>query len=174
LFQFHPDWYRTGEVRGIAIQYYGILRKILKENSHLRKCLTRCRHCGIFFLTHPRNAGRKDLRCPFGCRQTHRKRSSTKRSVEYYQNREGKGKKQLLNGRRNQKAYPEQQRSEAGREGAVCPDATGLVYLQTVISLIEQRRVSMKEIVSLLRKKMRQHSIGKRQIRGYTERKGYR
>jgi len=32
----------------------------------------------------------------------------------------------------------------------------------------------MKEIVNLLRKKMRQHSIGKRQIRGYTKGKGYR
>ena len=35
----------------------------------------------IFFLTDARNAGRQDLGCPFGCRQAHRRRQSTRRSV---------------------------------------------------------------------------------------------
>lgn len=114
------------------------------------------------------------MRCPFGCRQTHLKRISTKRSIEYYQTPQGKKKKQIQNGHRAQKARQETEREEVAKKEGSSLDTTGLVHLQTVISLIEERRVSMQEIVSLLREKMRQHSIGKRQIRGYSERKGYK
>ena len=72
------------------LQYYFVLRSVLKAKPCLRPCLTRCRHCRIFFLTHPRNAGRIDLGCPFGCQEGHRKRGSTERSVEYYRTAEGK------------------------------------------------------------------------------------
>ena len=42
-----------------------VLRSLLRQKAHLRPCLCRCRHCRIFFLTHPRNARRRDLACPF-------------------------------------------------------------------------------------------------------------
>jgi hypothetical protein len=64
-----------------------VLRSVLRSQSDLRRCLSRCQHCRIFFLTHPRNAGRSDLRCPFGCREAHRKQRSTERSVAYYAGR---------------------------------------------------------------------------------------
>jgi len=70
------------------------------SQSPLRRCLTRCRHCGVFFLTHPRNAGRRNLGCPFGCRAAHRQQASTARSVAYYGSPEGKQKKRMHNGRR--------------------------------------------------------------------------
>ena len=86
--------------------YYVVLRSVLRSRPKLRPCLSRCRHCRIFFLTHPRNGGRWDLRCPFGCKEAHRKRRSTERSVEYYGTEEGKGKKKQQNGKRSQGETP--------------------------------------------------------------------
>jgi hypothetical protein len=65
--------------------------------------LTRCKHCGIFFITDRRNSKRRDLFCPFGCRETYRKQNSAKRSLEYYQGKVGKLKKQILNNKRSKK-----------------------------------------------------------------------
>lgn len=142
-------------------QYYRLVRRLLQSPVRSRICLSRCRECKIFFLTHPRNAGRRDLRCPFGCRQTNRRQSSTNRSTQYYRTAEGKLKKQIQNGRRTEKVCSEADAQEAVAEDSLILDEEGLKYLQTVISIIEQRRVSRQEIELLLRAKMRQHSIGK-------------
>lgn len=61
----------------------------------------RCCHCGIRFFTHPRNARRRNLRCPFGCREHHHRQQANARGRKYYQTRSGKRKKKLLNGRRS-------------------------------------------------------------------------
>src|SRR5208337_3183879 len=102
-FEFRPDWYRGGAVAALVLEYYVLLRSVLRAKPHLRACLTRCRHCRIFFLTHPRNAGRQDLRCPFGCREAHRKQASGQRSAAYYGGPKGKRKKSDLNQRRPRK-----------------------------------------------------------------------
>lgn len=71
-FEFCPDWYhRNSAVRELVMQYYVVLRSLLRVNPTLRRCLCRCRHCHIFFLTDPRNRRRRDLVCPFGCRRVH-------------------------------------------------------------------------------------------------------
>lgn len=72
----------------------------MESDPELRGCVAHCVHCGIRFLTHPRNAGRDDLRCPFGCRTHHRRRSSSRRSTAYYRTAGGRRKKKRLNGRR--------------------------------------------------------------------------
>lgn len=82
------------------LEYYWVLRSVLRERPEVRRCLCRCRHCRIFFITDPRNAGRKDLGCPFGCNEAHRKRESTRRSVAYYRSPKGKDRKRLLNRKR--------------------------------------------------------------------------
>ena len=41
-----------------------------------------------------------DLRCPFGCRQHHRRQRSNQRSTAYYQTAAGQWKKKRLNSRR--------------------------------------------------------------------------
>jgi hypothetical protein len=87
-------------VRDLVFSYYYVLRSILRDRPELRRCLSRCRHCGIYFLTHPRNAKRTDLGCPFGCREAYRKQSSTERSVAYYRTSEGRLKRRLQNERR--------------------------------------------------------------------------
>src|SRR5208283_3353462 len=98
-FEFCPEWYRGQKAAALVWQYYVLLRSVLRTKPLVRRCLVRCRHCRIFFLTHPCNGGRKDLGCPFGCRRAHRKQQSTVRSVAYYRDPIGKKKKQALNGR---------------------------------------------------------------------------
>lgn len=147
------------------LQYYFVLRSVLRAKPCLRRCLTRCRHCRIFILTHPRNAGRSDLRCPFGCKDAHRKRSSTQRSTEYYGAKEGKIKKKMQNGKRSQseaKLNSGRQLEETGRDLALdgCKfDARMVRYVGMVTSLIEGRRVSLDEILRMLARAVRQHSM---------------
>jgi hypothetical protein len=150
-----------------------VLRTLLRSRPELRPCLRRCRHCRIFFLTHPRNARRCDLACPFGCRQAHRQRDSTRRSVEYYRSWEGKVKKALHNRRRRRRPAPIPGRAptaecvpETQREGTRF-DAGIVRYVQMVTSLIEGRRVSEAEIVRMLLRAVRQHSMARRRRREY-------
>lgn len=105
-----------------------LLRSVLRAKPHLRACLTRCRHCRIFFLTHPRNAGRDDLGCPFGCRQAHRQRASAQRSAAYYGDAKGKSIKSKLNQRRPRKycaPEPPSDRPRTGVPAAPPPVAPG-------------------------------------------------
>ncbi len=153
-------------------QYYVVLRSVVRSRTEFRRCVTRCRHCRIFFLTHPRNAGRRDLGCPFGCKEAHRKRRSTERSVEYYGTEEGKTKKRIQNGKRRQseaRADPNLQRlrgEQVERDG-VRLHAVMVGYVRMVTSLIEGRRVSEEEIVEMLVRAMRQHSIARRRRMDY-------
>ena len=151
------------------LQYYFVLRSVLRTKPCLRRCLTRCRHCRIFFLTHPCNAGRHDLGCPFGCRDAHRKRHSTERSVEYYRTPEGKQKKKVQNGKRAQLPAVATLRSGASETGRnlVPPhdnrfNTRMVCYLRMVTSLIEGRWVSISEILEMLARAVRQHSMVRR------------
>jgi hypothetical protein len=158
-FQSVPDWYRRRGVRALVGQYYVELRLILRTHPHLRPCLRRCHECRIFFLTHPRNVGRQDLRCPFGCRAAHRRRSTTERSREYYRSEVGRVKKRALNSKRGRGAGPRRRPGE--REGMPF-DADIVRYLTMVVSLIESRRVSEREIRKMLARAVRQHRIARR------------
>ena len=148
-------------MRSFVAQYYLIVRSVVKEKPHLRKCLTRCRHCQILFFTHPRNAGRTDLGCPFGCRQAHRRKSSTYRSTEYYRSDEGKQKKKELNKARSQQSRLAQSRLEekGNDDGGSKFDAATVNHIQVVTSLIECRFVGLAEILVMLDNILRQHSI---------------
>lgn len=170
-FQFSQDWYRHGAVRPLVGQYYVVLRAAMRARTEVRKCVRRCRQCGIFFLTHPRNAGREDLRCPFGCKDAHRKLQSTKRSTEYYGTTEGKTKKKIQNGKRGNK-----EAVDAGSKaiddlqvecGGIGLDSAVVGYVRMVTSLIERRRVSEDEILEMLFRILRQHSIARRRRLDY-------
>jgi hypothetical protein len=134
----------------------------------LRACLTRCRHCGIFFLTHPRNARRHDLRCPFGCREAHRKQASAQRSAAYYREPKGKRKKRDLNQRRPRKYCPPKlapnpprtRTPKRRRRPRWNPQM--VEYVRMVASLIEGRRISRGQVRRMLARKMRQHTMGRR------------
>jgi hypothetical protein len=145
-------------------QYYVVLRSVLRSRPDLRRCLCRCRHCRIFFLTHRRNAGRSDLRCPFGCREANRKQRSTERSVAYYATAEGKAKKKIQNGKRS----PGGVRADANPPAPGAPEfPAGMGYVAMVVSLIEGRRVSEAEILQMLVRAMRQHSMARRRRMDY-------
>ena len=151
------------------MQYYLLIRFVLREKSHLRKCLAKCRHCQILFFTHPRNAGRTDLGCPFGCRQVHRRNSARKRCIEYYKSDAGKIKKGYLNERRNEpvaEASPDETpmaetpADDTSRDKKP-PDKTpvdccktgvdtSILHIQLVTSLIEERVVSLKEVIRMI------------------------
>ena len=147
----------------LVLEYYLLLRSVLRAKPFLRACLTRCGHCRIFFLTDPRNAGRHDLRCPFGCRETHRKRQSTRRSVAYYRDPQGKQKKSALNQRRARTAAP----GPAADASVPPPGSTGwnqamVEHVRMVSSLNEGRWVSRQEILEMLAKVLRQHTMCRR------------
>ena len=190
--EFRPDWYRKGAVAERVLEYYWLLRSVLRERPEARRCLCRCRHCRIFFIADPRNAGRRDLGCPFGCQEAHRKSESTRRSVAYYQEPEGKIKKRLLNGKRSIQlsevglamAAPSgtepcvarqelESESEASAEQMVANEAplehcqhcrwseALLEHVRVVCVLIEGRWVGREEVVLMLEKVLRQHSMAR-------------
>jgi len=142
------------------------LRSALKDHPHLRPCLKRCGHCRILFLTHPRNAGRHDLRCPFGCREAHRKKSSNKRSVEYYQTEQGKEKKKTINDRRK-KSNGVMEKTRTSEKSEIDPPA--LSHIRMITVMIEDRDVAPTEIFSMLESMLRQHSMDsrKKSVYGY-------
>lgn len=159
-FHFRPDWYHQGEACALVKQYYVVLRSLLRSRPDLRRYLRRCRQRRIFFLTDPRNTGRSDLRCPFGCRQAHRKRRSTERSVAYYATAEGKAKKKIQNGKRAQGGEP-------GDANPPVPEAPGISCRHRGLCGDggQSDRGSAggeAEIVQMLARAMRQHSMARR------------
>jgi len=161
-----------------------VLRSVLRGRPEVRSCLSRCRHCRIFFIADPRNAGRENLGCPFGCQEAHRKEESTRRSVAYYREAEGKVKKRLLNskrclvvGRPESCVAATQEESGAGKfaqpgesgdeaesraESRIPWSAAVLEHVRVVSSLIEGRRVRREEVMEMLWKVLRQHSMARR------------
>ena len=160
----------------LVAEYYVLLRSTLRTKPHLRQCLCRCRHCRIFFLTHPRNAGRRDLGCPFGCKQEHRRRESIRRSTAYYQDPQGREYKRRQNQRQrgqveilgNPAPAPPPKPASApcpAEVAAALPkakDAELVEQVRVVVSLIEARPVSLEELWQMLLRVLRQRSIGRR------------
>lgn len=165
--------------------YYVLLRSLLRAKPHLRACLKRCRHCRIFLLTHPRNAGRPVLRCAFGCRQAHRRQESIRRSVEYYRVGDGPDFKRRQNDKRRTRNLDPLQADrllrstdheilvpDAEDPEPPCPpsvaevlpkvmDPEVVAHVQMVCSLIEGRQVARGEVLEMLAKVLRQLSIGR-------------
>jgi hypothetical protein len=124
------------------------------------------------------------LRCPFGCRQHHRKQRSNQRSTAYYQTDSGKRKKKRLNAKRSgtpgsvecvplKRSAPGPppnelpQKVELLLEGAVLDElavktSPTLPYLRMVINLLEGVQLSLTELVACLLSTMRQHCMAYR------------
>ena len=151
--------------------YYAQIRSLLRERPDLRRYLKRCRHCGILFFTDPRNAGRSDLYCGFGCREAHRRQNNTRRSLAFY--REHPNKKRHQNRKRYLRTCPQPGRRAAspcqdGRTDANDEPAAPIVrHVRVIVSLIEGRPVTLAEIVEMLAKKGRQHRMAGKRRRAY-------
>ena len=161
-FRFEADWYRTGVVAGLVLQYYALLRSVLRTRAELRRCLSRCRHCRILFIAAACNAGRK-VGCPFGCAEEHRRREWRRTSAEYYKDPQGKRRKsehnQRLRDRRKAAAAAEKLPERLPEESKEEIASTLVSYVQRVVSAIEGRRVSREEILAMLAKEKSQHSL---------------
>jgi hypothetical protein len=150
-------------VLDLVRSYLAQIRSLLRERPDLRPYLKRCRHCRILFFTDPRNAGRSDLYCGFGCRDAHRRESNTRRSAAFY--REHPDKKRYQNRKRYLRTAPP------------CPDSLAepkdelpapiVRHVRVIVSLIEGRPVTVDEIVKMLAKKGRQHRIARSRQRTY-------
>jgi hypothetical protein len=190
FFSFRADWHQDDRAIPLVRQYQTALDSILQSHPVLQGCVVYCVGCGIRFLAHPRNAGRRDLRCPFGCREHYRQQCSCQRSTTYYQTATGKAKKKRLNARRQGRQFPpatpplpagDPAGTSAGEpaseplpaaatlrlEGMVLDDTSVanspmLPYVRMVVSLIEGVEFTCRDVVDLLRRSLRQHSIGAR------------
>ena len=137
------------------LDYYVVLDSVLRDKPQVRRLLAWCRHCGIPFIRDPRNVGREDLGCPFGCADHHRRRRSTKRSVAYNRSPIGKLKRH----RREEERRLAADRPAAGPK-PLFPSAI-VAYIRVVISLLEGRRVHREEILQMLARTRRQHSFAR-------------
>jgi hypothetical protein len=171
------------------------LDSVLESHPQLSACVAHCGHCGIRFLTHPRCAGRLNLRCPFGCRKHDRRQRAGQRSAAYYRTEVGKAKKKRLNARRSTRvtaadsppqmdspppadpppeepAEPLPVKEELRLEGVVLNaerlrNSPMLPYVRMVVNLIEGIRLRCRELLELLIQALRQHSIAHRKRAGY-------
>jgi hypothetical protein len=100
--------------------------------------------------------------------------------VAYYRTREGKFKKWLQNGKRSQaeptaqseerpdkEQKPSEKEMVGGKFDGSGFDANMVSYLCMVTSLIEGRRVRSDEIVEMLARILRQHSMASRRRKDY-------
>jgi len=135
-----------------AREYYSILKKLDEGISGI--LISRCCVCGIHFLTSNSNRGRRDLRCPFGCRVWHRRLFSIKRSLEYYQTEVGREKKKDLNKRRSQTNSLSKESHRWSYEL--------LLHLCLILNRLEKRKWSLIDVGKFLDQvfeEMRQHSL---------------
>lgn len=100
LYSFRDNWHQDEGVNQIVRQYQKVLTLFLEANSEFEPCAVYCKHCGIRFLTDPRNVSRTNLSCPFGCRKHHKRLLANRRSAAYYRTDEGKLNKKRRNAAR--------------------------------------------------------------------------
>lgn len=86
----------------------------------------------------------------------HRRKQSTRRSVEYYRDGPGKIKKALQNAKRRQASPP-----SPAVQSPPWPDLV-LEHVRQVVSWIEGRLVSRQEILEMLARTLRQHRMVRR------------
>lgn len=219
VYSFREDWHQSACASPLIRQYQVALDVVLNCRPDLQGCAVACCHCGIRFLTHPRNAQRENLRCPFGCRKHYRRLRGNERSRLHSQSDSAKRKKKRLNGKRSQCGGETQialARDDCGLPVSVEKSATAelinvagdddgtlesllekeqvekevvnvvglpledfvvdddrlvtssvLPYVRMVASLILRRTISHGELLARLRRRLRQHSIGRLSLREY-------
>jgi hypothetical protein len=100
FFSDGANWHQGEQVNPLVRQYQTTLDSLLESDAELKRRIKHCLDCGIRFLAAAQNAGREDLRCPFGCAKRHRAQQSNERVKAYRRTGRGKKKKDALNARR--------------------------------------------------------------------------
>ena len=141
-------------MRETVVGYYGVFRQVLRDAPGSRSAVKRCRECGIFFFAHRSNWGKRELFCPFGCGEWHRRKSSNERAKAYYGTPEGKAKKRALNARRRKPI------EAAEPDKVVRPRIVS--YLQFILSFIDGRQITRDEadrVYQVILVELRQHGL---------------
>jgi hypothetical protein len=136
---------------------------VLRLRGKRQVVITRCTQCHILFLTGPGNRRRQDLRCPFGCRDQHRRREAQKRSRAYYQTPVGKASKRKLNEHRYRRTTQVNHLAEKinPEESLRWPNPF-LQHVQFVVRVIDKKRMTLSQTEVLLIRllnKWRQRSL---------------
>ena len=155
-------WYKAEEIRRQVIGYYSKTRNITHKTKHKYRELIRCCDCGMYFITTPSNRGRTDIRCPFGCREKHKKEVSRQRVNRYRKTEKGKERKKEANKNRYLLSRKEQKREKNKKQIEEDQKGSFIGYLRFILSLIEGRYISWQKIKSILLgyfKKWRQHPL---------------
>lgn len=197
FYSFRKSWHQDDRVTPLIRQYQATVESVVRDCPGLASCAVACCDCGIRFLTHPRNAKRYDLRCPFGCRQHHRRERGNARSRKYGQSTEGARKKKLRNGRRTKMDH-EAKSAVSGLSPSVdvSPETSPvgldrpredvqlaldgyslresivvkthtLSYLVMLLRVLEDIVIAPTDLLDQLRQRMRQRSIGSLSRREY-------
>lgn len=147
-------WYLNDQLREIYENYQRYQEASISP-GHI---WTNCVQCQISFITTNSNRSRSDIRCPFGCRQTHLRAESNRRSTAYNKTEEGKAKKKLLNRRKN--ISPElDPTKQPPIPKTISPY---LHYIQFFLFSIFGKLISfpdIKELVFKAQEKLRQHPL---------------
>jgi len=116
-----------------------------------------------FFLTHPGNRGRTDIRCPLGCRSHHQIAGDRKRCSEYYQTDDGKKAKKAHNRRRYELKEKDTPPEQPNPDVEASKDKDFMGHLDFMVSLTEGRRVGpyrIKQIYQTFFQNWRQQGLG--------------
>jgi hypothetical protein len=130
VFEFRPDWHRQHQAVRLVRQYELKLTSILEAHPDLHDCVAGCCHCGIRFLTFRCNRGRRDLGCPFGCRDHHRRQLANVRSRKHYRTQEGKKRKEERNSLRCPIDLQEQPAPQASASPQASPAGEASLLLE--------------------------------------------
>ncbi|MBF0411024.1 MAG: hypothetical protein HQM10_27015 [Candidatus Riflebacteria bacterium] len=172
-FSLKENWAAELMNTSLGKDYLRIISLIVANTPTLENCLVICKRCSIPFITHPSNAGRKDLNCCFGCREFLRQQNANNRSRRFYTNREGKEKKRIANQKRYliNPATPTEFSISVSVENLdgkslfadenVFGKSQNVItsYLKALITLIEGRQISTEEIERILEKIQRQRPL---------------
>ena len=155
-----------------------LLRSVLRAKPDLRACLTRCRHCRHFLSDPPAQlcSSAARSRCPFGCREAAPPRESHSAQRRLLQRAEGKRAKKNLNQRRCRLPPRQAQRPTttlpkrptrrpkppAAKGNSVPPNPGIVQHVRMVVSLIEGRAISRRQVLLMLAKILRQHTLMRR------------
>lgn len=156
------NWYKKEDVREYISNYYGKIRKIIQAANRRYWELTRCAGCGLYLLTSCSNRGRKDIRCPFGCRECHKKEASKDRSTAYYETDQGIIKRQKQNEKRDRRASKRFVNAKKSEPSSEEEKGSFVGHVRFIVSLIDGRFISWQEIKSILLDyfdKWRQHPL---------------
>lgn len=151
------EWFNNNSLGPLYGKYLSLVGQI--SAAFPRLILTACPQCLVTFLTCSSNRGRGDIRCPFGCRDGHKKAASHSRVKAYYSAPEGKSKKQIQNEKRKRGRSKDRPCDSPIRSSKV---DLYLLYLQFLLSIISGEAPTLGEVFSLVNRigaVWRQHGL---------------